>query len=129
MTATRIKRVKTGADRTVPPRERLLDSVSVVVENTSSRDATINHAGIEDMFSGNTDSFGLHAFCIEFPHRLTSGHQIEFSVSGSDFFVFLGDNADGLSEESQFVVFVAKLAFFASGSSVQQPGSDRATAT
>jgi hypothetical protein len=68
--------------------ERLY-SVDVVVENTSSRDATINHVGIEAVM-GARYVFGVHDLGIEFPHRLASGHQIEFSVPGSHFFGFLG---------------------------------------
>ncbi|MGH3998105.1 MAG: hypothetical protein ACRDTJ_11650 [Pseudonocardiaceae bacterium] len=99
----------------LPPGEKFLGSVHVVVENTSSRDATINHVGIEDL-TGSTHIFGGHDLGIELPHRLTSGHQIEFSVPGRDFFAFLGDGTDGLPEESEFVVFVAKSSFLSDGS-------------
>lgn len=103
----------------LPSGESYLGSVHVVVENTSSRDATINHAGIED-FTGSEHILGAHDLGIEFPHRLLAGHQIEFSVSGDYFFGFLGDAADGLPEESEFVVFVAKSSFLSDGSAVER---------
>ncbi|MGB7794852.1 MAG: hypothetical protein WBL53_01090 [Pseudonocardiaceae bacterium] len=67
VTATRISRVGGMRDgQIVPPGENLLAFVAVVVENTSSRDATINHVGIEDVLSGSTDLSGVRDFGIEF---------------------------------------------------------------
>lgn len=62
VTVTRISRVGMRDGRIVPPGENLLALVAVVVENTSSRDSTINHVGVEDMLSGSTNIFGAHHF-------------------------------------------------------------------
>lgn len=107
----------------LPSGGSFLGSVHVVVENRSSRDATINHVGIEDL-AGSRHILGAHVLGIEFPHRLTRGDQIEFSVAGDYFFGFLGDGADGLPEESEFVVFVAKSSFLSDGSETKRWDSD-----
>jgi hypothetical protein len=103
-----------------PTGERFLGRVDVVVENTSSRDATIDHIGIKSL-TGSTHCLSVHdpgiefPSGIEFPHRLASGHLIPFSVPGSYFFAFLGDGTDGLPEKSEFVVFVSNSHFLSDG--------------
>lgn len=97
----------------------MLYSVDVVVENTSSRDATINHVGVEDL-TGSPHILGSHDLGVEFPYRLARGDQIEFSLPGSHFLGLLGDGADGFPKESEFVVFVAKSHFLSDGSAAKR---------
>lgn len=118
--AIRSARVQDG--RFVPPGENLLASVGVYVENLSSRDAPINHVGIENISSGDMHIFGPHAFGHKFPHSLAAGYHIEFSIPASEFFASLGayldERDDDLPDEGEFVVFVAKSPFTAHGSAV-----------
>lgn len=89
------------------PRQ-ILVSVEVTVENTSTRDATINNVGIECIKSSTQEHYST-AGTRSLPHALPPGHQLSWSISGAEFYGFLSKGEeDVLPRESEFVVFVSR---------------------
>lgn len=88
-----------------------LGNVEVTVVNISTRDVTLNHAGITDLLSSATEILSI-AGRESLPAVLQPGHQITWVIESDTIqsLVWTGEE-DDLPTESEVVVFVSNAPF------------------
>ena len=89
-------------------REPTLSDVFVLIENASSREATVNHIALGDA-DGPLVQLDSSMIGAEFPLRLESGHQLSFALPPAEFYGFFDhEDDDPPLDELDFVVYVSR---------------------
>ncbi len=90
-----------------------LADVEVVVQNTSVREATINHIGLTDTLRYVQHDMNGDINRYDFPLALSARHQLDFIIPGDQIIAQLGEE-DG-PDKLDFIVYVANDTIYGDG--------------